>query len=1072
MEVLKDDFSNLEIGTSFDSFQKFLDSQKDLFRSQVDQLQSIVVTQCKLTGVNPLSQEMAAGALSIAIGKRPRDLLNPKAVKYMQTVFSIKDALSKKESREISALFGVKVTQVRDFFNSQRSRVRKLVRVSREKSIQSNSCKQLEVGGIVTNNDPSIPIDAVPLNTDAVVPLNADAPMPLNSEAPVPLNFDTPVPLNTIEPSNVDNGPSCSTQDSELSGIDGVDKHFVQTIFSMMQKEETFSGQVKLMEWILQIQNSSVLCWFLTKGGAIILATWLSQAAAEEQTSLLYVILEVFCHLPLHKALPVHISAILQSVNYLRFYRTSDISNRARILLSRWSKLLARSQALKKPNGVKLLTNAQTDMILKQSIGDIMSDESWRSNIDMPENFVTSDVNADNMRKPESHQALKLLPASSDDLNRKNVLGLSSSRFRERRKVQMVEQPDQKIAGRNSQAQRPSPASQGRPMSTDDIQKAKMRAQFMQNKYGKTGASNGRTVVKSVNVNKPLHIVSGASSPASKVSLLPKFEDQKKAVALFPKITNKVETPLHSKIEMDFKDSLGEKCKKVQIQWRMPPEMKLNDLWRVGDGENSKEAGFQKNRNSREKETFYQTILDIPSNPKEPWDLEMDYDDSLTPEILTEQLPDNESSEAEVRNHVVDAAVPSEVISSQDLKPNAAEPDLELLAVLLKNPELVYALTSSQAGSLPTEETVQLLDMIKAGGAGNLGGVTRMEKTVEKVEVSLPSPTPSSNAGTSGWKPAALRNPFSQRDSIAESRVALSSPPVDTSSIAASRIVTPNQQHTAPPVSHQLPASVSQYSHSQTMINGCQSHHVIHSHQHQQGVVNSPNVQNPETALPLRGFPINNQPLVNHLTSAASSARIEGRNIVKPSFTSNIPERIPMSFQSPPSPTPTQMPPIQQQRQQPQLQPFRSEHPLLHPHHQTRVNISLPPAEKSAPSLGSWRPRQQDISSHYNNSGVSANQNNDSKFVGGGSMGVGRGGGPSWGRNEFESWSPENSPVRNQEYNRPDKGFSEPRINSGRSYGPIDNNQQQQQRQRSPYGYNREQNRYGNNNRRWRDRQY
>ena len=45
-------------------------------------------------------------------GKRPRDLLNPKAVKYMQTVFSIKDALSKKESREISALFGVKVAQV------------------------------------------------------------------------------------------------------------------------------------------------------------------------------------------------------------------------------------------------------------------------------------------------------------------------------------------------------------------------------------------------------------------------------------------------------------------------------------------------------------------------------------------------------------------------------------------------------------------------------------------------------------------------------------------------------------------------------------------------------------------------------------------------------------------------------------------------------------------------------------------------------------------------------------------------------------------------------------------------
>lgn len=45
-------------------------------------------------------------------GKRPRDLLNPKAVKYMQEVFALKDAISKKESREISAQFGVTVTQV------------------------------------------------------------------------------------------------------------------------------------------------------------------------------------------------------------------------------------------------------------------------------------------------------------------------------------------------------------------------------------------------------------------------------------------------------------------------------------------------------------------------------------------------------------------------------------------------------------------------------------------------------------------------------------------------------------------------------------------------------------------------------------------------------------------------------------------------------------------------------------------------------------------------------------------------------------------------------------------------
>lgn len=45
-------------------------------------------------------------------GKRPRDLVNPKAMKYMQEIFSIKDATSKRESRDIIALFGLTATQV------------------------------------------------------------------------------------------------------------------------------------------------------------------------------------------------------------------------------------------------------------------------------------------------------------------------------------------------------------------------------------------------------------------------------------------------------------------------------------------------------------------------------------------------------------------------------------------------------------------------------------------------------------------------------------------------------------------------------------------------------------------------------------------------------------------------------------------------------------------------------------------------------------------------------------------------------------------------------------------------
>ncbi|KAI9400235.1 hypothetical protein POPTR_002G209216v4 [Populus trichocarpa] len=633
-----EDLTETEIGSSVESFQKFLDSQRELFHNQIDHLQRIVVTQCKLTGVNPLSQEMAAGALSIKIGKRPRDLINPKAVKYMQEVFSIKDAISKKESREISAQFGATVTQVRDFFASQRMRVRKLVRLSREKAIRVNAHKGPQ-DGVPTTSDALMPVDLVPLNSVAPnpvpmntvspnpAPLNAVIPNPfyLNSVAPnpvpfsfvssssAPLNFASPtssllnssspnpvplisaslnpvplnpaslnpvpldsvaqdpVPLNAVGPSRVDEVPSCSTQDDVLPGLDELDKHFAEKIFDLLRKEETFSGQVKLMEWILQIQTPAVLNWFLVKGGVMILTTWLSQAAAEEQTSVLLVTLKVFCHLPLHKAPPEHMSAVLHSVNGLRFYRTPDISNRARVLLSKWSKMFAKSQAIKKPNGIKSSTDAQ-DMILKQSIDEIMGNESWQSDIGNPDGVLAlSSESSENIRKIESSQALKLLPASTDDLSRKHILGASSSHTRERRKVQLVEQPGQKTAGRSPQATKAAPVNQGRPMSADDIQKAKMRALFMQNKHGKTGSSsNGSTGMKNGGLNKPSSMIPSLC-PVSKIHIRPKIEEYKKPVTPPPQVSSKVEGFLDLKKEINSKEPMGGVCIKVQIPWQTPP---------------------------------------------------------------------------------------------------------------------------------------------------------------------------------------------------------------------------------------------------------------------------------------------------------------------------------------------------------------------------------------------------------------------------------------------------------------------------------------------------------------------
>lgn len=1012
MEVLKDDFSEVEIGSSVDSFQRFVDSQRELFHSQIDQLQKIVVTQCKLTGVNPLSQEMAAGALSIKIGKRPRDLLNPKAVKYMQSVFSIKDAISKKESREISALFGVTITQVRDFFNSQRSRVRKLVRLSREKAMRSSACKQPDDGAIISP-DPMTPID--------------------------------PVPLNSVVPASVEEAPSCSTQDDALPGLDDEDKHFVENIFILMRKEETFSGQVKLMEWILQIQNSSVLCWFLNKGGVMILATWLSQAAVEEQTSVLLVILKVLCHLPLHKALPVHMSAVLQSVNRLRFYRTSDISNRARVLLSRWSKSLARSQAMKKPNGMKSSSDMQNDIMLKQSIGEIMDEESWQSNIDTHEDDLASSFgNLANLRKLESPQALKLLQASSDDSNRKQILGVSSTQTRERRKVQLVEQPSQKMAGRSPQATRAAPVSQGRPMSADDIQKAKMRAVFMQSKYGKSSSSNESKEAKTEGLNKTSTTQHSTLNPVSKAAIRPKIEEQMKPVILPSKISNRPDSPLELKLRMDLKEPLWDKCKRVQIPWQTPPEMKHNDLWSVGASENSKEVEFQKNRNRREKETIYQTVQEIPSNPKEPWDIEMDYDDTLTPEIPTEQLPDADAAETQVTSsQVVNNAVSLEPAMSQVGNASTTEPDLELLAVLLKNPELVFALTSGQAGNLSGEDTVKLLDMIKAGGIGLAGGGvnTLGGKVEDKIEVSLPSPTPSSNPGTSGWRPEVAKDPFSQQTSMANRVAYAATPSLMQSQVTAGNHI-PQQQPASASLMAQQIAAATMPTYSQPQMNTIIPENQLPSVL-QRLPINSSTRQTPhsEVVLTTKNLSAMGVPLHNLPTGAAPSAlRFQSTSNIKPApvyVTMNAPSRAPASFPS---------------------------HPLsqsLHP--STILSEQRHPAPQ--PVSDSWRASQGQHPNYHSQ----ANQNNYNTLVGGSRQPLLQPG-PSWERNEYvveeeyESWSPENSPTRTSDYtsgrNFPD---SEPRTNPGWNYRPD------RPRQRNFSGY-RDHNRYGD--RKWRDRRH
>ncbi|XP_006359409.1 homeobox protein LUMINIDEPENDENS-like isoform X1 [Solanum tuberosum] len=711
-------------------FSSLFDSQKEILNSQIYQLQNIIVQQCNLTGVNPLSQEMAAGSLSIKIGKRPRDLLNPKAIKYMQSIFSVKDAINKKEMREISALFGVTVTQVRDFFTAQRTRVRKFLRLSREKPIITN----------------------ISIEGPCLIPLSSD-----------PSSQTEPVPLDSAVPTCTEEGPSYLTQDEVLTAIEERDRHFVDNILTLMCKEETFSGRVKLMDWILEVQNPSVLYWFLTKGGVMILSAWLSEAAGEEQTSVLHLILKVLCHLPLHKAFPGHMSAILQSVNSLRFYRTPDISDRASILLARWSNIFAKSQAMKKRNGVKSASDMHDELLLQQSISEVVGNEVWNSKIeDVEEARANLCGTSENSRNLDSPHPVKLLMASSDDSN-KRLKGALVTKTRERRKVQLMEQPSQRTTGRS--LGRPAPATQGRPLSADDIQKAKMREQFMQSKYGKTN-NDESSWVKPQAPNGITSSPNGILLGAPKLQDWPKVEECEKLNSVASKGTSQLEN--HLKLSFDVEEPPSKRCKKMQIPWRKPPGLQLSYAWKVCAGGESKEVDVQNRRVRRETEAIYRTVQEIPLNPKEPWDPEMEPDDTLTTELPLVQLPDAEGAETGVLPQEDRKTEAAALASTSNGIATTAKPDLELLAILLKHPGLVYDLTSGQGGNLPSEQIVKLLDSIKANERNSLSIQTSLARDAEKkVEVPLPSLTLSSDPGTSGLSMQNfVKNPFSQRSSM------------------------------------------------------------------------------------------------------------------------------------------------------------------------------------------------------------------------------------------------------------------------------------------------------------------
>ena len=168
--------------------------------------------------------------------------------------------------------------QVREFFASQRTRVRKAVRLSREKALK------LEVSE-TPNSVCSMSTEPTPLDIEThaqvVEPLRTlepvemlqsssqvvEVPQESLQQADVQQSSAIPThitPTGTIEPTDAKINPDSvkeTKKEEETPGVESEDKKFLDSIFALMRKEETFSGQVKLMQWILQINNATILSW-------------------------------------------------------------------------------------------------------------------------------------------------------------------------------------------------------------------------------------------------------------------------------------------------------------------------------------------------------------------------------------------------------------------------------------------------------------------------------------------------------------------------------------------------------------------------------------------------------------------------------------------------------------------------------------------------------------------------------------------------------------------------------------------------------------------------------------------
>lgn len=139
--------------------------------------------------------------------------------------------------------------------------MRKLIRLSCENSTKPDAYKTCEADSSF-NLDQPLPLSVVPSGNAASAFVIGQQKQVSDATGIIgTVKIEQQMILSPVENLKVEEGYPLPLQEETVPGVDSDDKEFLDKIFNMMKKEQTFAGQVRLMEWILRVQNNAILNW-------------------------------------------------------------------------------------------------------------------------------------------------------------------------------------------------------------------------------------------------------------------------------------------------------------------------------------------------------------------------------------------------------------------------------------------------------------------------------------------------------------------------------------------------------------------------------------------------------------------------------------------------------------------------------------------------------------------------------------------------------------------------------------------------------------------------------------------